>query len=43
MGCQATTAAVVMGFLWIVFRFVGPLLGIYELEESFNSGPNIGI
>lgn len=43
MNKLATTAAVVMGFLWIVFRFVGPLLGIYELEESFNSGPNIGI
>ena len=31
--------SVVVG--WIVFRFVGPALGLYELKESFSSPPNI--
>lgn len=40
---QATGASVVMGLLWILFRFVGPTLGLYDLESGFNDTPNIGI
>mmetsp|Transcript_4643 Transcript_4643/g.8800 ORF Transcript_4643/g.8800 Transcript_4643/m.8800 type:complete len:201 (-) Transcript_4643:300-902(-) len=39
----ATGASVVMGLLWILFRFVGPTLGLYDLESGFNDTPNIGI
>ena len=40
---QATLLCIVVAFAWVVFRFVGPLLGVYELEASFADGPNIGI
>lgn len=39
----ATGSSVVMGILWILFRFVGPTLGLYDLEASLTDAPNIGI
>lgn len=43
MNSLATGLSVVMGLLWIIFRFVGPTLGIYDLEASINDAPNLGI
>jgi len=43
MNKSATLLCIVVAFAWVVFRFVGPLLGVYELEASFADGPNIGI
>mmetsp|Transcript_28733 Transcript_28733/g.39707 ORF Transcript_28733/g.39707 Transcript_28733/m.39707 type:complete len:206 (-) Transcript_28733:184-801(-) len=43
MNKLATGLCVFMGLCWILFRFVGPILGLYELEEGFNDTPNIGI
>ena len=26
---------------WVLFRFVGPAIGLYELKESFTAPPNL--
>lgn len=33
----ALAAAIVVGVSWILFRFVGPTLGLYELKSTFTS------
>lgn len=33
----ALAAAIFIGVAWILFRFVGPSLGLYELKSTFNS------
>lgn len=33
----ALIAAIVLGVTWIFFRFVGPILGLYELKSTFSS------
>jgi len=39
----ATGAAVVMAFAWVLWRVVGPAIGLYELQSGIDSAPNIGI
>ena len=39
----ATGAAVVMAFAWVLWRVVGPAIGLYDLQSGIDSAPNIGI
>ena len=39
---KAALASIIgLAVLWVVFRFGGPALGLYSLQNNLNSNPNL--